>query len=171
MGQDTLMRMTTRFHLAQVNIATGRAPLDDPLMAGFMAQLEPLNALADSMPGFVWRLQTDDGDATAIKAFNNPLILFNLTVWESVEALEAYVYKSDHLGAVKDRLQWFERPKKAPFALWWIEAGHLPTVDEAKSRLECLWANGATPEAFTFRQRFSPNGDAIETRPSRPAST
>ena len=163
--------MAGKFQLAQVNIATGRAPLDDPLMEGFMAQLEPLNALADSMPGFVWRLQTDDGDATAIKAFNDPLILFNLTVWESIEALEAYVYNSDHVNAVKDRLQWFERPTKAPFAMWWIEAGHLPTVEEAKGRLESLWANGPTPEAFTFRQRFSPGVDAVDGRPSQTLQT
>lgn len=158
--------MASQYHLAQVNIATGRAPLDDPSMAGFVEQLEPLNTLADSMPGFVWRLQSDDGDATAIRVFNNPNILFNLTVWESIEALEAYVYKSDHVGAVKDRLQWFEKPTKAPFALWWIAAGHIPTVEEAKERLETFWAHGATANAFTFRQRFSPSGDAVSMRGS-----
>lgn len=147
--------MTTKHHLAQVNIATGRAALDDPQMAGFVARLEPLNALADSMPGFVWRLQTDDGDATAIQAFNNPRILFNLTVWESIEALEAYVYKTDHVEAVQRRLDWFERPTKAPFCLWWIEVGHLPSVHEAKERLEILWREGPTAAAFTFRNRFA----------------
>ncbi|MDH3747697.1 MAG: DUF3291 domain-containing protein [Gammaproteobacteria bacterium] len=146
--------MTTKHHLAQVNIATGREALDDPLMEGFVARLEPLNALADSMPGFVWRLQTDDGDATAIQAFNNPRILFNLTVWESIEALEAYVYKTEHIEAVKQRLDWFERPTKSPFCMWWIDAGHLPSVEEAKERLEKLWRDGPTADAFTFRHRF-----------------
>ena len=154
------------YHLAQVNIATARAPMDDPLMAGFVERLEPLNALADRSPGFVWRLQTDDGDATAIRVFDNPLILFNLTVWESVEALEAYVYSSDHVNAVKKRLEWFEKPAQAPFALWWIPAGHIPDEEEAKERLEKLWRDGPTPEAFTFRVRFPAPGDTLARKAS-----
>lgn len=152
------MLMTNTFHLAQVNIATGRAALDDPLMKGFVDRLDTLNALADTSPGFVWRLQTDDGDATAIQVFDNPRILFNLTVWESIEALEAYVYKTDHVNAVKKRLEWFEKPARAPFALWWIPAGHIPDEHEAKERLEKLWRDGPTSEAFTFRHRYPPSG-------------
>ena len=163
--------MANDFHLAQVNIATGLGLPDDPVMEGFMTQIEALNALADSMPGFVWRLQTDDGDATAIQAFNNPRILFNLTIWESIEALENYVYKTDHASAVKDRLQWFERPTKAPFAMWWIPAGHIPTVEEAKERLETLWENGPTANAFTFRQRFLTTGEALDHRRSTPGNS
>jgi hypothetical protein len=147
--------MTKEFHLAQANIARMRAPLDDPLMEGFVARLEPLNALGDASPGFVWRLQTDDGDATALQVFDDELTLFNLTVWESIEALESYVYRSNHIGAVQKRAQWFERPSKSPLVLWWIEAGHLPTEAEAKERLEMLWENGPSPEAFTFRKRFN----------------
>lgn len=147
--------MTKEFHLAQANIARMRAPLDDPLMEGFVARLEPLNALGDASPGFVWRLQTEDGDATALQVFDDELTLFNLTVWESIEALESYVYRSNHIGAVQKRAQWFERPSKSPLVLWWIEAGHLPTEAEAKERLEMLWENGPSPEAFTFRKRFN----------------
>ena len=155
--------MTTTYHLAQVNVATGKAPLDDPRMAGFVERLEALNALADSAHGFVWRLQTDDGDATAIRVFDNPLILFNLSLWESVEALEAYVYRSDHVAALQKRSDWFERPTKSPLALWWVPAGHIPDEQEAKARLENLWQNGPGPGAFTFRQRYAPDGEPIAT--------
>jgi len=146
--------MTSRFHLAQANIARMRAPLDDPIMEGFVSRLEPLNSLADAAPGFVWRLQTDDGDATALQVFDDELILFNLTVWESKEALESYVYRTNHVGAMQKRAEWFERPSKSPFVLWWVEAGHIPTEAEAKDRLEMLWENGPSPDAFTFRAWF-----------------
>ena len=146
--------MTADFHLAQANIARMRAPQDDPLMEGFVSRLEPLNALADSSPGFVWRLQTDEGDATSLRVFDDELILFNLTVWESIEALESYVYRTQHVGAVQKRAEWFERPTKSPFVLWWIKAGHIPTEQEGKKRLEMLWENGPTASAFTFRTRF-----------------
>lgn len=148
--------MTTNYHLAQANIARMRAPLDDPIMEGFTSRLEPLNALADSSPGFVWRLQTDEGDATSLRVFDDELTLFNLTVWESIEALESYVYKTSHVGAVQKRAEWFERPSKSPLVLWWIQAGHIPTEAEAKDRLEMLWENGPTAAAFTFRSRFDP---------------
>lgn len=160
--------MTAAYHLAQANVATGRAPLDDPRMAGFVARLEPLNALADRTPGFVWRLQTDDGDATAIRVFDNPLILFNLSLWESVEALEDYVYRSDHVAALRRRSEWFERPSKSPFALWWVPAGHVPDEHEAKARLEILWRDGPGPRAFTFRQRYAPDGEPLA--PATPKS-
>ena len=133
-----------------------RAPLDDPLMAGFVAQLEPLNALADESPGFVWRLPTEEGDATEIDVFGDELVLFNMSVWESIEALQSYVYKSDHVRAVQSRSDWFERPTRSPLVLWWIEEGRIPTIEEGRARLEKLWANGPTPDAFTFRHRFDP---------------
>ena len=147
--------MTRESHLAVANIARMRAAVDDPVMAGFVARLEPLNALADAAPGFVWRLQTDDGDATAIRVFEDARILFNLSVWESIEALEAYVYRSDHLKAVQRRAEWFERPQKPSLVLWWIAAGHVPDEEEARARFERLWRNGPTAAAFTFRQRVA----------------
>lgn len=153
--------MAGDYQLAQVNIATGRAALDDPRMAGFVARIEPLNALAESMPGFVWRLQTDDGDATAIRVFGNPRILFNLTVWESIDALEAYVYASDHVRALRRRKDWFEKPDRAVLALWWIPAGHRPDEHEAKARLESLWRDGPTANAFTFRHRYAQDGTRL----------
>ena len=143
-------------HIVQANIARMRARRDDELMAGFFEQLEPLNALADASPGFVWRLQTEDGDATEIDVFGDELVLFNMSVWESIEALEAYVYRSNHVSAVQKRAEWFERPTRSALVLWWIEAGEIPTIEEGKARLEKLWLDGPTAEAFTFRRRFDP---------------
>ena len=148
-----------RFHLAQVNIARMRAPLETPVMDGFRTQLERINAVADASPGFVWRLQSDEGDATAIRAFDDPLMLVNMSVWESLEALHAYVYKSDHVGPLRSRRAWFEPlTGQASLALWWIPAGHEPTVAEAVERLELLNARGPTADAFTFREPFPPPG-------------
>ena len=146
--------MTGDFHLAQSNIATMRASLEDPVMAGFVERLEPLNALADESPGFVWRMQDEQGDATAIRVFDDERILFNLSVWESIEALEAYVYRSNHVEALRARGDWFEPMSKPNFVLWWIPAGHIPRVEEARERFSMLWENGPTAEAFTFSTRF-----------------
>lgn len=131
-----------------------RGSYDDPIMAGFIARLGPLNAIADSSPGFIWRLADDSADDVAAQVFGADQILFNMSVWESIEALEAYVYKSGHIEAVRKRAQWFEKPDNSPFVLWWIEAGHQPTIEEAKSRFDTLWKSGPTPAAFTFRNRF-----------------
>jgi hypothetical protein len=131
-----------------------RAPLDDPLMQDFVARIDALNALADKAPGFVWRLQSEEGEVSPVATFSGERVLFNLSVWESIEALEAYVYKSNHVAAVQRRAEWFERPTKSPLVLWWIDAGHIPTEQEAEQRFEMLWRDGATPAAFTFRTRF-----------------
>lgn len=138
-----------------------RAPQGDPIMDGFFDRLESLNALADATPGFVWRLQTEDGDATAIRLFDDELILFNLTVWKSIEALEGYVYRSNHLEAVQKRAEWFEPPKKSPLVLWWIDAGHIPDEEEALGRFEKLWENGPSAGAFTFRVRYDSGGHGV----------
>ncbi len=124
-------------------------------MESFIARLDTLNRLADDSPGFVWRYETPDGDTTEQDVFGDDRILFNMSVWESVDALEAYVYRSDHVKAVQKRADWFERAGRAPLVLWWVAAGHVPSVQEAKERFELLWQNGPGPEAFTFRQRFA----------------
>lgn len=146
--------MTRSFHLAQANIAYMRAPIDDPVMADFVARIDALNALADAAPGFVWRLDTEEGAEPGVAMFSGERVLFNLSVWESIEALEAYVYRSNHVQAVQKRAEWFERPEKPPLVLWWIDAGHIPTEQEAAGRFERLWKNGPTADAFTFRKRF-----------------
>lgn len=146
--------MSAEFHLAQANIARMRASMDDPIMAGFVERLEPLNALADESAGFVWRMQDEEGDATAIRVFENELILFNMSVWESIEALQGYAYQSTHVEAVRARGDWFEPMSKPNFALWWIPAGHIPSVEEARDRFSRLWEDGPTAAAFTFHSRF-----------------
>ena len=147
-------------HLAQFNIARMRAPIDDPVMEGFRSQLERINAIADQSPGFVWRLQTEDGDATAVRAYSDPLTIVNMSVWESLEALHGYVYRSPHVGPLRDRRQWFEPAEGPILVLWWVAAGHIPTVEEAMSRLEHLRMHGPSETAFTFREPFPPPGEA-----------
>ena len=146
--------MASSHHLAQVNVARLRAPLDAPELAEFVAALDPVNALADAAPGFVWRLQTDEGDATSIRAFDDDMIIVNMSVWDDVEALRDFVYRSDHRRYLARRRQWFERIDAPIVALWWVPAGHRPTVDEAKQRLDALDRLGPTPGAFTFRTPF-----------------
>jgi len=146
------------WQLAQVNIALLRAPLDAPELAGFVAGLEPINRLADQSPGFVWRLQTPEGDATAIRVFDDDRILVNLSVWESVEALWSFVYASRHLDLLRRRREWFHRLADAYLALWWVPASHVPTIDEAKGRLGLLRRTGPSPDAFTLREPFPAPG-------------
>jgi Domain of unknown function (DUF3291) len=150
-----------RFHLAQVNIGRLRAPVEHPLMEGFRSQLDPINALADRSPGFIWRLQTEDGNATAIRPYDDELMAINMSVWESLDALQQFVYRSAHIGPLRDRKQWFEPMEGPILALWWIPAGHIPTIDEAKERLEHLRQHGPSSYAFTFRAPFpSPDGES-----------
>ena len=142
------------YHLAQINIARMLAPIDDPLMAEFVAQLAPVNALADQSPGFVWRLQSESGDATSIKVYDDDLIIVNLTVWESPEALHEFVYKSDHSGVLRDRKRWFQKFDGPYYALWWIPAGQLPSIEESRQRLEHLRQHGDSAYAFSFKHLF-----------------
>jgi hypothetical protein len=142
------------WHIAQVNIALLAAPLDSSRLAGFVEMLEPINALAEDAPGFVWRLQSDGGDATGIRAFGDDRIIVNLTVWETVEALADYVYSSRHADVLRRRRDWFERMAESHLAVWWIPAGTIPTIEEAEERLATLRERGPTPEAFTLRERF-----------------
>lgn len=141
----------SRYHLAQLNIARMRGPLDSPLMQGFVARLEEINALADRAPGFVWRLQTEDGDATSVRAFDDQLIIVNLSVWESVETLRDYVYGSRHADVLRRRREWMTPMAEAHLAAWWIAAGTTPSVAEAVRRLETLRERGPSPDVFTLR--------------------
>ncbi|MDH3463190.1 MAG: DUF3291 domain-containing protein [Acidimicrobiia bacterium] len=142
------------YHIAQLNIGRMAGPVDAPVMEGFVARLDEINALADSAPGFVWRLQTEDGDATSIRAFDDPLLLVNLSVWDSIESLHEFTYRSDHRELLRARKQWFQRSTGPYMVMWWVPAGHTPTLDEAKNRLDTLVKHGPTSEAFTFAQRF-----------------
>lgn len=150
------------YHLAQVNIGRMRAPLTDPLMAGFVAQLEPINDLADTSPGFVWRLQTEDGDATALRPYEDDSILFNLSVWASLDDLYAFTYHSQHRQIMQQRRQWFEKFESVYIALWWVPASHIPDPEEAKERLEHLRIHGETPYAFSYKKAFPAPDDVLE---------
>src|SRR5262249_31250326 len=143
-----------RYQLAQVNVAVPRAPVDSPLLADFVAALDPINRLADGSPGFVWRLQTAEGNATAVR-MSDERLLVNMSVWESVEALSDFVYRSDHVEVMRRRRKWFET-MDLYLALWWIPRGHIPTVAEAEERLTHLRAHGPSAYTFTFRQPFPP---------------
>jgi len=145
-------------NVAQVNIARLRAPLDSPQLADFVAALEPINALADRSPGFVWRLQDDSGDATSIRGFDSDEIIVNLSVWESLDALWRFVYDSAHLTVMRRRREWFQRITGAHLTLWWVEAGHVPTVAEAELRAAHLARHGPSVEAFDFKTAFLPDG-------------
>ena len=142
------------YHLAQINIARMLAPIDDPIMAEFVAQLAPVNALADESPGFVWRLQSESGDATSIQIYDDDLIIINLTVWESVDALREFVFKGAHHGVLRDRKRWFEKFEGPYYALWWVPAGYLPSPEEGKERLDYLREHGDSAYAFSFRNVF-----------------
>ena len=147
------------YHIAQINIARMLAPIDDPIMAEFVAQLPPINALADQSPGFVWRLQSENGDATSIKVYDDDMIIINITVWESVESLREFAYRSAHVGVMRDRKRWFQKFDGPYYALWWIPAGHIPSAEEGKQRLEHLREHGDSAYAFSFKNIFSKPAD------------
>jgi hypothetical protein len=133
------------YQLAQINIGRLIAPIDDPKIAEFVAQLAPINGIADLAPGFVWRLQSESGNATDIAYNDDPSIMVNLSVWESLEALRDYAYKSDHMKVLRDRAKWFAKMDRPHYCLWWIPAGHIP--------------NGATSYSFWFSQEFPQPAD------------
>jgi hypothetical protein len=144
----------TNYHLAQINIARMLAPIDDPVMADFVAQLPPINALAEQSPGFIWRLQSESGDATSIQVYDDNLIIINLTVWENVDALRQFVYKSTHSAILRDRKRWFEKFDGPYYTLWWIPAGSLPSAEEGRDRLEYLRQHGESAHAFSFKHIY-----------------
>ena len=152
----------SRFHLAQINVARALAPLDDPQLAGFVERLDEINALADRSPGFVWRLQSDSGNATDIQVSDDPKFIVNQSVWEDLDSLFAYIYRSDHLQVMAQRRRWFEKPAGAFMALWWVPAGTLPSAEEGMRRLAILDRAGPTAEAFTFKAPFDAAGQPVD---------
>jgi hypothetical protein len=138
-------------HLAQVNIALPVEPLTSPRLAGFVNALEEINALADTAPGFLWRMQTEDGDATAIRAFDDDRLIVNMSLWTSLDALADYVYRSGHVEVMRRRREWFSPMREAYQALWWLPAGELPTVDDAELRVAHLREHGPSPACSARR--------------------
>jgi uncharacterized protein DUF3291 len=149
-------------HIAQLNVGRAVAPLESRQLADFMAWLDAVNAIADGSPGFVWRLQGDNGNNTALKVSDDPLFIVNMSVWESIEALHAFTYRSDHKAVFARRYEWFERADGPNMVLWWVRAGTIPTVDDALARLRLLAERGPTPEAFGFKSPFPPPEERTE---------
>ncbi len=151
------------YHLAQLNVGRVLAPVDSPQLAEFVAALPEINALAEKSPGFVWRLIGDGtDDATAIRPYDDDLILVNASVWESLAALRDYVFGSEHVSYLRRRREWFEKLTEVATVLWWVPAGHIPSVAEAVAKLELLRSAGPTAEAFTFREPFPAPGSQSE---------
>jgi hypothetical protein len=154
------------YQIAQVNIGRVKAPLNDPIMAGFVRRLDEINALADASPGFVWRLQTNEGNATYFRPYDDDRILMNMSVWETIDALRAYVYHTAHAEIMRHRQEWFEKFASAYVALWWVPCGHIPGIDEARKRIAHLDAYGPTEFALYIQNDFSarrgfPAGDRL----------
>ena len=155
--------MSGGYHIAQVNVSLPLEPLESDRLAPFVAALDPVNAVADTAPGFVWRLQTEDGNATAVRVLGDDRLIVNLTVWESIDALGDFVFRGGaHLEVLRRRRQWFAPPQQAMTTLWWMPAGTVPTVAEAEQRLIHLREHGSTPYAFTFREPFAaPDAESV----------
>jgi hypothetical protein len=143
------------FYLAQINIAKMLALIDSPVMAQFVANLDNINALAESSDGFVWRLKDDSNNATSIKIFDDDFLIVNMSVWKNPAALFQFVYKSEHVEIFKRRGEWFEKMPEMHMAQWYIPEDHLPTIGEATERLNYLRINGETPFSFSFKKRFT----------------
>jgi hypothetical protein len=140
--------------LAQINIGRMVAPLDDPRLADFVAQLDEVNALAEQSPGFVWRLQSDSGNATDIPYSEDPCELLNMSVWQSIESLKNFSYGPRHLAVFRDRQNWFEKMALPHYCLWWVADGYRPSVREGRARLEHYQKHGPTPHSFWFSQCY-----------------
>lgn len=145
------------FEICQLNIAHLRAPIDSDPLREFVANLDRINELAEAAPGFVWRLQTEDGDATAIRDFGDEYIV-NMSVWRDVASLEDFIFRSEHAGIMRRRKEWFHRMTQPYSALWWVEAGHRPDTSEARTKLDLLRRDGPTSEAFSLSKPFPPPG-------------
>lgn len=152
--------MTRDWHIAQINVGRLVGGPDDPVVAGFFAQLDAINALADTSPGFVWRLQGDNGNATELQATPDPRLIVNMSVWTDPDSLFAFVYRSAHTPVMAQRRQWLERFDGAYQALWWVPAGYIPTIEDGLSRLWLLDRFGPCPSAFTFKAQF-PHPDEV----------
>src|SRR4051812_31703389 len=143
----------SKYQLAELNIAELKAPLDSPTLKDFVDNLDRINALAEGSPGFVWRLTGDGNDATGLRPMGEKIIV-NYSIWRDVDTLKEFVYKTAHVEILKRKREWFER-MKLNYVLWWVPAGHVPTVEEAVRRLEQLRSKGPSPDAFHFGEAYS----------------
>jgi uncharacterized protein DUF3291 len=161
--------MAQSFQLAQINLARLRFPLHSPQAREFVTAVDRINCLAEQSPGFVWRYDSGDAHGSAPDVIDDPLVLVNLSVWQSYEHLHAYVYRTTHGHYVRRRYEWFERIPTPATALWWVPAGHQPSPAEGLARLSHLRTYGPGPRAFTVRRRFTPDGRRAPRTGARPA--
>ena len=155
----------SQYQLAQLNVALMKEPLESPSMAEFVANLDRINALAESAPGFVWRLAGDNNNATALRPIDDRTMV-NMSVWTDAQSLSAFVFRTAHVEFMRRRREWFERMPEAYLVLWWVPSGHIPTTDEAVTRLAHLREHGTTPHAFNFRSVFPPPDATDAASPS-----
>ncbi|ANP76580.1 hypothetical protein A134_09275 [Vibrio crassostreae 9CS106] len=141
--------------LAELNIALAKYPLDAPEIKEFVDNLELVNGIAESSEGFVWRLKDESGDATNIQAFDDPNMIVNMSVWDSVDSLKNFMFRTHHRDFMRRKGDWFHRLPEDTYVLWWIEEDRIPTLEEAIERLEHLREIGDTPYAFTFKTNFT----------------
>lgn len=142
-------------HLAQLNIAKAKYALDSLEFKDFVDNLDPINSLAESSTGFVWRLKDETGDATSIQAFFDPNLIVNMSVWESPDALMDFMFRTHYRDFLRRKKEWFESLEQDSYVLWWIPKGYIPTIEEAKEKLEYLRKHGDTAQAFSFKSNFS----------------
>ena len=151
----TMENNNISYHIAQINIAQAKADKDSEIMSGFISRLDEIHTLADNAEGFVWRLETEDGDDGSISVFNDPLLLIKMSVWQDIDSLRAFVYKSIHIGLLQNRDAWFDKMGEMHQTIWWVPQGHIPTMQEGKDKLDQSREFGSTAEAFTFGKKFS----------------
>lgn len=144
----------SQYHLAQLNIANAKASMDSSVMEGFVSRLDEIHALSDSADGFIWRWESGSADSSVVEVFGDPLLLVNLSLWESVETLKHFVYKTVHIELIRDREAWFDKMPEMHQAVWWVPAGHIPSVAEAKQKLDLLRREGPTDSAFSMSKPF-----------------
>ena len=142
------------YQLTQINVGRFKFPAEDERNADFMNNLDPINAIAEASPGFIWRLKDETGNATNIRAYEDPRIIVNLSVWESIEALQVFAYRTEHVQFFRRREEWFENFGGPSMALWWIRAGQYPSAAQGREKVEYLTKYGSTLRAFTFREKF-----------------
>jgi hypothetical protein len=158
-----------QFHLAQLNIANAKASMDSPVMAGFVARLDEIHELSDKSKGFVWRWESESIDSSVVEVFGDPKLLVNLSLWESVHDLKHFVYKTVHVELIQGRAEWFDDMPEMHQVLWWVPVGHIPSVAEAKEKLELLRAEGPTAKAFSMAHSF-PLPPHIRSKKNSPSS-
>lgn len=141
--------------LAQLNIAKTKYALDTPEIKEFVDNLEPVNQLAESTEGYIWRLKDEQGDATNIKAFSDPDIIVNMSVWRCIDSLKNFMFRTHHRDFLRRKKEWFHNIEEDSYVLWWVNDDHIPTIEEGIEKLEYLRKNGDTPNAFSFKSNFS----------------